>query len=311
MFYFIEVALWRDTAAPSFLEPGDKCLLAELHSWQTWYSSVFTMCGRDIVATHCFQLAQDDHILQHSSTIQSSLSVPVGVIQHDQETLRADVAHITSQLIELNESLCYKLYYDPPRSLPLVHHVETTSVDCYVSESSRNVDSEPDLLDTAKSNNGDVFDCCVSTFHSNSYSGSADNNLTHQVDEDVRLCSLRLKKVQETWSAIYNEVMDEHDFLLEEEDECLSELIDDALRLCEHIAGLRSSEHTIGIWTSDNAAYDLFMKSFGVREGETAVLQYMELLHIERDQCAPVLTLALQILFNNRIEEYSTDHNGL
>ena len=125
------------------------------------------------------------------------------------------------------------------------------------------------------------------------------------------MCSLRLKKVQETWSAIYNEVMDEHDFLLDEEDECFSELIDDAMRLCEHIAGLMSSEHTLGIWTSDNAAYDLFMQSFGVREGETAVLEYMELLRIVRDQCPPVLTLALQILFNNGIEEYSIDHKGL
>jgi len=66
-------------------------------------------------------------------------------------------------------------------------------------------------------------------------------------------------------------VHDEFDVLQAGEVEFSLDLVDDAVTLCENIRKLRDSNHTSDMWSNGKAVQEVYMKSFGQREGLTSV----------------------------------------
>ena len=80
--------------------------------------------------------------------------------------------------------------------------------------------------------------------------------------------------------------------------------MDGACKIFEDIGRLLvSSEQTPGIWSNGLAIYELFLSSFGKREGPAAVLEFLKILRIEPhgDQ-GGILTLALAMLVNRMVK---------
>jgi hypothetical protein len=136
--------------------------------------------------------------------------------------------------------------------------------------------------------------------------------LENAVVQSVRLCNLRLQKVQKQWSAIASSVMVEDDWLQQCEEEYASDLVDDVIHLCENIGDLMQSDHAEGIWSNGHAVIEHYMATFGNREGEQAVHDFLCTLHIDpTNERKSALSLALCMVMNNKIEKYKHMCNGL
>ena len=124
------------------------------------------------------------------------------------------------------------------------------------------------------------------------------------VESDVRLCSLRLEKVQKLWTALYNDITMECTVQSLSDDDCYSLFMAESTALCEDIGAIMLAQHTIGTWSNGQAVFAVLMDRFGVEEGKDAVIAYMAELGIPPDEVMkPVLSLALEMLINNRCNE--------
>ena len=78
----------------------------------------------------------------------------------------------------------------------------------------------------------------------------------------------------------------------------------DAVDLVEYIGALVCSKHTSGMWSNGLAVYDFYMESFGVSEGEDAVLEFLQHLDIVPDGAKQtILGLAFKMLVNNAVPD--------
>ena len=90
------------------------------------------------------------------------------------------------------------------------------------------------------------------------------------------------------------------------EEECHSDIIEDASQLCEDIAVLMHSPHTEGLWSNGLAAFQHYMGTFGRREGKAAVLEFLSMLRIDfNDTRKSIIDLALCMLLNNRMHGHN------
>ena len=92
-------------------------------------------------------------------------------------------------------------------------------------------------------------------------------DISCSVEQDVRLCGLRLQKVQKQWAVIYTEVEEEYFALQDDDEEYFSAFVDDARNLCDDIGKLLLSNQTHSMWSNGLAVYESFMESFGSHEG--------------------------------------------
>lgn len=130
------------------------------------------------------------------------------------------------------------------------------------------------------------------------------DDLEHNVQMDVRLCGLRLRKLEESWRAIVDEAVKQNEELCglsHQDEEYYSDFVDDCIALCSDIDQLSRSQHTVGIYACGLSVMERFEHTITKREGIQATLDYMKYLGIESDgmKCG-VLTLALKMLLNNR-----------
>ena len=131
------------------------------------------------------------------------------------------------------------------------------------------------------------------------YEAPGDTELT--VEQDTRLCKLRLEKVKTCWTALCSKVNEEVASMQMIDDDYGSTVLDEAECFFGDIAKLMQSDHTDGV-------YMLFMDSFGQREGSAAVLEHMSVLELQPTQALqPVLQLALAMLVNNRCVHEADD----
>ena len=141
-----------------------------------------------------------------------------------------------------------------------------------------------------------------------------DHSLIHHVDQQVLLCELRLKKVQDIWQSLALEVEEEKVMVEQcssDGDECYSPLVDDCISLCEDLQRLQQSRHACGAWASGLAVVDRFEGSITAREGLAATLDFLTTFDIKPNHDKEnILSLALKMLINNRIDTQS-DHGGL
>ena len=133
----------------------------------------------------------------------------------------------------------------------------------------------------------------------------------YDLEQDLRLCSLRLEKVNRHWTLLSASV---HADLVESDadDEFSSVFTEDVVSLCEDIGAIMGFNHTCSICTNALAAKDVHMNSFGRSEGVDAVTEFLRDLNITpcTEPCT-VLTLALQMLLNNRVDSEECPRNGL
>ena len=121
-------------------------------------------------------------------------------------------------------------------------------------------------------------------------------------DEDIRLCRLRLAKVEKQWSALCNSVLAELAASADDDNEH-SLILQDALDICTSIGELMKSRHTSGVWCSRGAVVDALMSEFGHVEGIDAVEEHLDLLGICKcNTTKPLLQWALQLAINNRCD---------
>ena len=92
---------------------------------------------------------------------------------------------------------------------------------------------------------------------------------TEEVDQTVRLCKLRLQKLQQQWASLSQSIRVEFaaSVSTDGEEEGYSLYTQDAVDLVEYIGALVCSKHTSGMWSNGLAVYDFYMESFGVSEG--------------------------------------------
>jgi hypothetical protein len=155
-------------------------------------------------------------------------------------------------------------------------------------------------------------DYCLETAGSCTSSENVHSWDLQSMEHEARLCSLRLQKLQKQWSSICSAVYVEFDAIQAEEDECFSDLVDDAINLCENIERILNADETSGMWSNGLAVQGLYMNSFGKREGLTSVLDFLGILRIEPSiERRSVFTLALKMLFNNRTEDHRHLGHGL
>ena len=102
------------------------------------------------------------------------------------------------------------------------------------------------------------------------------------VEQDIRLCTLRLDKVRKQWSKLHDtikvEMVSMHN---DEEDEFFSLPLEEATQFCEYIGELLQSVHTSGAWSNGLAVHDIYMTQFGTREGTHCVEQHMRILEMD------------------------------
>ena len=141
-------------------------------------------------------------------------------------------------------------------------------------------------------------ECCDGSFDD----GYEVEEVEYNVAQDQRLCSLRLTKMQQQWESMVAAAHFEHAASQTDSDEVFSAYLHDAIELCEDIGGLMNSQHSHGIYTCGLAAEEVYMHSFGYREGYDAVVEHMLCLGIAQGATGPVLSLALHMLLNNRCD---------
>ena len=131
------------------------------------------------------------------------------------------------------------------------------------------------------------------------------------VQQRVRLCALRLQKVEQQWGRLYAKVNTEYaclDMASCEDDEVeefpFSMVIEEAVAFCGSIKALMCSSYSSGPWTTIMAVQDFFWESFGKLEGEDSVIRHMQELGIALGPSTrPILEIALKILVNGRCDD--------
>ena len=125
---------------------------------------------------------------------------------------------------------------------------------------------------------------------------------TDAVQEDIRLCKLRVAKLEQQLEIVSNSIMRECSSL-GADDSYASLIEEDAHDLCNSIEELLRSPHTSGVWSNGAAVKDIMMNTFGREEGEAAVEEHMQILGISPcEQMRPILQIALLMVINNRSE---------
>ena len=229
-----------------------------------------------------------DRALDVSSMFHEELSTSDETLSR---SFHIDVQHIVSNLAGLSLQLAEKLYHD---DAPCIREeMDSSDVQAMHEE-----EAQLQLRSFPESDEESVLD------HSS----------IHHVDQQVRLCELRLKKVQDAWQSLALEVEEEKVMLEQcssDGDECHSPLVDDCISLCEDLQRLQQSRHACGVWASGLAVVDRFEGSITAREGLAATLDFLTTLDIKPNHDKEnILSLALKMLINNRIDTQS-DHGGL